>query len=130
MNEMLMGLFAMTALFIIPAIIGLIAIVLWFRNRNRLYQSIDHAVEQGAPSETINRLVAMTEKKPVKELPKRKQYYVTGIFFTAFGIAFSIIYLLGVNNNVIYPAAFATFLGLAHIVNAAFILKDNDTDSE
>lgn len=132
MSEYVLPLFAMTSLFIIPALIGLIAIVLWFRNRKRLYQSIDDAIDKGAPPEVINRLVEMVEKKENKDeeyKTPRKKSISNGCFLLALGIAFIFLYSRGVNQNLIYPAAFCTMLGLAHLCIALFI-KDDEPKSE
>lgn len=129
MKELIIELFAITALFVIPAIIGLIAIRSWFKGRDRLYNSIDAAIERGAPPEVIAQLVALTESKDDK-LPNRKKYFVNGFLLLSIGIAFTIIYLRGVNENLIYPAVFASLLGLGHIIIAAFILKDDGPESE
>ena len=131
MKEILIPLFAMTALFVIPAVIGLIAILMWHKSRNRLYQSIDDAIEKGAPPEVINELVALTDSREKKELKTSKaKHLADGSVMLALGIAFLVLRYLGVNTAMIYPGVFLTALGLANLCIGAFFAKDKKRDGE
>lgn len=131
MNEIIIPLAGIFALFIFPASIALIAVLKWHKGRNRLYQSIDDAIEKGAPPEVISQLVAMTESKEEKKPPtSRSKHLSNGAVLLALGIAFLVLRYLGMNSNMIYPGVFATALGLAFLCIGAFFVKDDPTDSE
>jgi hypothetical protein len=129
--HLILPLFALTALFVFPAIIGLIAVLKWFRSRNRLYESIDHAIDKGASPEVIDQLIGLTKKEDDGEdKTPRKKRLTDGIMMLALGIAFIILYVMGINDTLIYPAAFLTLLGLGNLCVAAINLKDSSPDSE
>lgn len=124
-KEVIIPLFALTALFVIPAIIGLIAIRLWFKSRDRLYTTIDDAIEKGAPPEVINRLVEMTESKEekVENTPVIK-HLSEGAFWLAVGIAMLIFFYKGGPTGTIVPGTFCTVFGLAKFGIAAYAAKN------
>jgi len=129
MKEILIPMFAIFAIFIIPSMIGLTAVIMWFRSRNRLYKTIEHAVEQNADPEVISKLVALTESKEAKEDKTSKQKHITdGAIMLALGIAFLVIFYMGINWGVIWPGVFLTLIGLAKLLIGAFASKDNRTD--
>jgi hypothetical protein len=131
LKEILIPMFAITALFIIPGLIGLTAVILWFKSRNRLYQSIDVAIEKNAPPEVISQLVAMSESNVKKEDKTSRQKHISdGAVILAVGIAFLVIYFLGISPWVIWPGLFLTLIGLAKLCIGIFADKDDSTDSE
>ena len=131
MNELLIPLAGIFAVFVIPGLIGLTFIVLWYKSRNRLYQSIDAAIDKSAPPEVISRLVELTESKENKEDKTSRQKHLTdGAIMLAIGIAFLVIYFLGINSAVIWPGLFLTLIGVAKLCIGAFSAKDDTTTGE
>lgn len=131
MLEALIPYFAMIVIFVIPGLIGLIAIILWFKSRNRLYQSIDDAIENGASPEVINKLVSLTESKESRE-PKssRVKRLSDAAFWLAIGVGFIVFFYNGGPKGVIFPGIFMTLYGLILLCIALFVIKDDKPDSE
>lgn len=131
MKEIIIPLAGIIALFVIPAMIGLTAILLWFKSRNRLYNSIDDAIEKGASPEVIQQLVALTEKKEEKE-PKssKKKYLADGFIMLGLGGAFSFLLYYTNNKGLAYPAAILSMLGIAHLLISIFIKQDKPGQGE
>ncbi len=100
MKEIIIPLFAITARFVMPAVIGLVAVISWFKSRNRLYGTIDDAIDKGAPPEVINKLLAMTESKESKEPQSSKRKELSeGAIALGVGVAFLILYYLVGNRG-------------------------------
>ena len=126
---MIIPIFAMTALFVIPALIGLTAIVMWFKTRNRLYKTIEDAVEKNAPPEVIAQLVALAETKAEKEDKSSPvKHFTDGAVLLALGVAFLVFYMRGGPQGVIFPAVFLTLFGVAKFCIAAFVARHEKTE--
>ena len=124
MKELIIPLFALTALFVIPAVIGLVAVISWFKTRNRLYQTIEDAIDKNAPPEVIAQLVDMTKSKEEKEEKKSVVKHLSegGVLF-ALGIAFLVFRYFGGPAGVIFPGTFLTLFGLAKFGVAAYAAR-------
>lgn len=129
MKEILIPMFAITALFIIPGMIGLTAVILWFKSRNRLYKTIDDAIDKNASPEVIKQLVELTATKEVKEDTTSKQkHLVDGAIMLAVGIACLVLYCVINKGVMIWPGVFLTLIGLAKLCIGGFASKNNTTD--
>ena len=123
--------FAMTVVFVIPGLIGLIAIVMWFKSRARLYQSIDNAVERGASQEVIDKLVEMTKSKEEKEEKKGVVKHLSeGVPMLAVGIAFIVYFYIGGLTGVIFPGVLLTLFGLGKLGIALYVAKSSKPEGE
>ena len=131
MKEIIIPIFALTALFVIPAIIGLIAVLKWFQSRDRLYQSIDEAIEKNASPEVISQLVSLTESKESRE-PKssRIKRFSDAAFWLAMGVGFIVFYYHGGPKGVIFPGVFMSLYGLILLGIAAFVAKDDKSGKD
>ncbi len=127
----LIPMFGIFALFVVPGIIGLIAIRLWFRSRDRLYQTIDAAIDKGAPPEVINQLVEMTRSKEDKEEKKPVIKHLSeGALFLAAGVALLLFFFNGGPTGTIVPGVFGTLFGLIKFGIAAVAAKRSNYQGE
>jgi hypothetical protein len=129
MLEELIPYFAMTVLFVIPAMICLTATILWFRSRNKLYQNIEEALKNDAPPEVVSQLVALTESKESRE-PKasRVKRFTDAAFWVAIGVGFIVFFFNGGPRPVIFPGVFMSLYGLILLCIAVFVVKDDNSD--
>ena len=131
MEELIIPLAGIFALFVVPALVGLTFIILWYKSRNRLYRSIDEAIDKNAPPEVINQLVTLTESKEKKDPKGSKVKRLTdAAFWVAIGVGFLFFFYFGGPRGVIFPGIFMTLYGLILLCIAIFAVKDDKTDSE
>ncbi len=124
MEDILIPIVAILAIFGLPALVMLVAIVAVYKSKVARYRIIERAVNNNASPEVVERLVAtIRTEENKKTTPPRQRNLIQGTLLLAVGIALFAFWLSGGPVALLHAGTLLTLIGLAKFIIAVFIIK-------
>jgi hypothetical protein len=115
----------------LPLCIVLVAVVLYHKKKVAAYKAIEKAIDSNASPEVIEQLVALSgQAKEPQPIQSRKKYAIEGLSLLAVGLSLLVFYMVQQFVWILLPAVLLVMLGLARLIVAVFIVKDDKGESE
>ncbi|MBN2620136.1 hypothetical protein JXB22_03515 [candidate division WOR-3 bacterium] len=113
MEDNVVGMIALLLIFGGPAVVGIIAILMHFANRRKMYEAMTKMIELGKKPEEIKQLF---EIEPAKKKKHDYGMLSSGIIIIGIAAGLALIAVIMTEISILAPAAFLLCLAFALII--------------